>query len=132
MESLYHSHPNNMYHFKITFRLILIDLPFKSMERQSFVLSGFIHLLEHKFTAYWWSALAQLIEQGINTERVMSLIALSSLPKVFTKIFNLSKSIIPSCLKYATIIPLPKEPVISDLNDYHQVAPTPVMMKCGV
>lgn len=54
------------------------------------------------------------------------------LSEVFTKIFNLSlsKSIIPPCLKSATIIPLPKKPVISGLNDYRPVALTPVIMKC--
>ena len=51
---------------------------------------------------------------------------------VFTEIFNLSlsKAIIPSCLKSTTIIPLPKKPVVSSLNDYRPVALTPVIMKC--
>lgn len=40
---------------------------------------------------------------------------------IVTKIFNLSLS---------TIIPPPKKPVVSNLNDYHPVAPTPVIMKC--
>ncbi|KAI4905163.1 hypothetical protein NFI96_024919 [Prochilodus magdalenae] len=48
---------------------------------------------------------------------------------VFTKIFNLSlsKSIIPPCLKSATIIPLPKK---NTTSDYRPVALTPIIMKC--
>ncbi|KAK3548145.1 hypothetical protein QTP70_004851 [Hemibagrus guttatus] len=51
---------------------------------------------------------------------------------VFTRIFNqsLSQSTVPPCLKSSTIIPLPKKPHISSLNDYRPVALTPVVMKC--
>ncbi|KAK3575095.1 hypothetical protein QTP86_020708 [Hemibagrus guttatus] len=51
---------------------------------------------------------------------------------VFTMIFNqsLSQSTVPPCLKSSTIIPLPKKPHISSLNDYRPVALTPVVMKC--
>lgn len=51
---------------------------------------------------------------------------------VFTRIFNssLSQATIPSCLKSATIIPVPKKPVPEDLNSYRPVALTPVVMKC--
>ncbi|KAL6479062.1 hypothetical protein MHYP_G00124950 [Metynnis hypsauchen] len=51
---------------------------------------------------------------------------------VFTKIFNLSlsKSIIPPCLKSASIIPLPKKTSTSDLSDYRPVTLTLVIMKC--
>ncbi len=54
------------------------------------------------------------------------------LSAVFTKMFNLSLSTvtIPSCLKSATIIPLPKKTVISGLKDYRPVALTPVILKC--
>ena len=50
---------------------------------------------------------------------------------VFTIIFSLSlsKSIIPPCLKSATVIPLPEKFVISDLSDYRPIALTPVIMK---
>ncbi|KAI2646426.1 LINE-1 retrotransposable element ORF2 protein [Labeo rohita] len=53
------------------------------------------------------------------------------LPGVLTKIFNLSlsKSIVPSCLKSATIIPLLNNSAINCLNDYCPVALTPVITK---
>lgn len=51
---------------------------------------------------------------------------------VFTKILNLSlsKSIVPSCLKSVTIIPLPNKTVINCHNDYRLVKLTPVITKC--
>ncbi|KAK3567066.1 hypothetical protein QTP86_009261 [Hemibagrus guttatus] len=51
---------------------------------------------------------------------------------IFTRIFNqsLSQSTVPPCLKSSTIIPLPKKPHISSLNNYRPVALTPVVMKC--
>lgn len=54
------------------------------------------------------------------------------LTAVFTKIFNLSlaQATIPSCLKTSIIIPVPKKPSPSSLNDYRPVALTSVVMKC--
>ncbi|KAK1794175.1 hypothetical protein P4O66_011076, partial [Electrophorus voltai] len=54
------------------------------------------------------------------------------LAPVFTNIFNLSLTlrIIPSSFKRSTIVPIPKKPRPSDLNDYHPVALTSVVMKC--
>ncbi|KAK1794450.1 hypothetical protein P4O66_011319, partial [Electrophorus voltai] len=54
------------------------------------------------------------------------------LAQVFTDIFNLSLTlgIIPSSFKLSTIVPIPKKPRPSDLNDYGPVALTLVMMKC--
>ncbi|KAK1792063.1 hypothetical protein P4O66_001841 [Electrophorus voltai] len=54
------------------------------------------------------------------------------LAPVFTDIFNLSLmlGIIPSCFKQSTIIPVPKKPRPSSLNDYRPVALTSVVMKC--
>uniref|UniRef100_A0A8C7X192 Reverse transcriptase domain-containing protein n=1 Tax=Oryzias sinensis TaxID=183150 RepID=A0A8C7X192_9TELE len=54
------------------------------------------------------------------------------LAPILTEIFNLSlaQAVIPSCLKSATIIPVPKKSPISSLNDYRPVALTPVIMKC--
>ncbi|TKS65504.1 RNA-directed DNA polymerase from mobile element jockey [Collichthys lucidus] len=51
---------------------------------------------------------------------------------VFTRIFNrsLAQSSVPPCLKSSTIVPLPKKPHITSLNDYRPVALTPVVMKC--
>ncbi|KAL0199254.1 hypothetical protein M9458_007794, partial [Cirrhinus mrigala] len=51
---------------------------------------------------------------------------------IFTKIFNqsLAQSTVPPCLKSSIIVPLPKKPHISSLNDYRPVALTPVVMKC--
>ncbi|KAK1795717.1 hypothetical protein P4O66_001026 [Electrophorus voltai] len=54
------------------------------------------------------------------------------LAPVFTNIFNLSLTlgIVPSSFKRSTIVPVPKKPRPSDLNDYRPVALTSVVMKC--
>ncbi|KAK1802036.1 hypothetical protein P4O66_004368 [Electrophorus voltai] len=54
------------------------------------------------------------------------------LAPVFTDIFNLSLTlgIVPSSFKRSTIVPVPKKPRPSNLNDYHPVALTSVVMKC--
>ncbi|KAK1802009.1 hypothetical protein P4O66_022242, partial [Electrophorus voltai] len=54
------------------------------------------------------------------------------LAPVFTNIFNLSLTliIVPSSFKRSTIVPVPKKPQPSDLNDHRPVALTSVMMKC--
>ena len=54
------------------------------------------------------------------------------LSSVFTDIFNLSltESVIPTCFKQTTIVPVPKEVKVTCLNDYHSVALTSVAMKC--
>jgi len=51
---------------------------------------------------------------------------------VFTKIFNISltQASIPTCLQSATIVPVPKKPIVSNLNDCRPVALTSVVMKC--
>jgi len=51
---------------------------------------------------------------------------------VFTDIFNLSlsPSVVPNSFKGATIIPVPKKPSVSCLNDYRPVVLTSVVMKC--
>ena len=48
---------------------------------------------------------------------------------VFTDIFNqsLSQSVVPTCFKMATIVPVPKK---AELNDYCPIALTSVIMKC--
>ncbi|XP_061612198.1 galactokinase isoform X1 [Phyllopteryx taeniolatus] len=53
------------------------------------------------------------------------------LAPVFTQIFNRSLELceVPSCFKCSTIIPVPKKPAISGLNDYRPVALTSVIMK---
>ncbi len=50
---------------------------------------------------------------------------------IFTKIFNrpLELCEVPSCFKHSTIIPIPKKPKITGLNDYRYVALTSVVMK---
>lgn len=52
------------------------------------------------------------------------------LTEVFTKIFNTSllQTTIPSCLKSATIIPIPKKQVSVDLNNFRPVALTRVIL----
>ncbi len=51
---------------------------------------------------------------------------------VFTDIFNLSLSlsVVPSCLKKSTIVPIPKKNKITCLNDWRPVALTPIFSKC--
>ena len=54
------------------------------------------------------------------------------LASVFTDIFNLSlaESVIPTCFKQTTIVPVPKNTKITCLNDYQPIALTSVAMKC--
>ncbi len=51
---------------------------------------------------------------------------------VFTDIFNLSisLSVVPSCFKESTIVPIPKKNKITCLNDWWPVALTPIFSKC--
>ncbi len=51
---------------------------------------------------------------------------------MFTDIFNTSLSLasVPTCLKTATIVPVPKCSTVTGLNDYRPIALTPVVMKC--
>ncbi len=53
------------------------------------------------------------------------------LAPIFTQIFNRSLELceVPSCFKCSTIIPVPKKPTITGLNDYRPVALTSVAMK---
>ncbi|MCJ8747486.1 hypothetical protein PDJAM_G00154020 [Pangasius djambal] len=53
------------------------------------------------------------------------------LSSIFTLIFNRSLELceVPSCFKHSTIIPVPKKPKITGLNDYRPVALTSVVMK---
>ncbi|KAI5613924.1 hypothetical protein C0J50_11223 [Silurus asotus] len=52
--------------------------------------------------------------------------------EVFTDIFNLSlaQAIVPTCIKSATIVPVPKHSTATELADFHPVALTPVIAKC--
>ncbi|KAI3355175.1 hypothetical protein L3Q82_017875 [Scortum barcoo] len=54
------------------------------------------------------------------------------LTEVLTDIFNtsLQQAVVPTCLKTATIIPIPKTSTVTGLNDYRPVALTPIVMKC--
>ncbi len=53
------------------------------------------------------------------------------LAPIFTKIFNRSLELceVTSCFKCSTIIPIPKKPKITELNDYRPVALMSVVMK---
>ncbi len=53
------------------------------------------------------------------------------LAHIFSQIFNRSLELceVPSCFKRSTIIPVPKKPKITGLNDYRPVALTSVVMK---
>ncbi|KAK3568591.1 hypothetical protein QTP86_009402 [Hemibagrus guttatus] len=65
------------------------------------------------------------------TGRVLKACA-HQLAPVFTEIFNLSleQSMILTCFKQSTIVPVPKKPQPACLNDYHSVVLTSVVMKC--
>jgi len=54
------------------------------------------------------------------------------LAEIFTSIFNLClyQSAVPTVFKQTTIVPIPKKPSITCLNDYRPVALTPIIMKC--
>ncbi|KAK1806279.1 hypothetical protein P4O66_000148 [Electrophorus voltai] len=54
------------------------------------------------------------------------------LADVLTDIFNISLScaMVPACFKTTTIIPVPKKPTMSCLNDYRPIALTSIIMKC--
>ena len=49
---------------------------------------------------------------------------LDQLSSVFTDIFNLSltESVIPTCFKQTTIVPVPKDAKVNCLNDYRSVS----------
>ena len=51
---------------------------------------------------------------------------------VFSDIFklSLSLSVLPTCFKRTTIVPVPKNTKVTCLNDYPPVALTSVIMKC--
>ncbi len=53
------------------------------------------------------------------------------LAPIFTQIFNRSLELceVPCCFKRSTIIPVPKKPKITGLNNYRPVALTSVVMK---
>ena len=57
----------------------------------------------------------------------------NQLASVFTDIFNLSltESVVPTCFKQTTIVPVPKEATnVTCLNDYRPMALTSVAMMC--
>ena len=56
---------------------------------------------------------------------------MDQLSSVFTDIlnFSLTESVIPTCFKQTTIVPVPKEGKVTYLNDYCPVALTSVSMK---
>uniref|UniRef100_A0A3B1K8G0 Reverse transcriptase domain-containing protein n=1 Tax=Astyanax mexicanus TaxID=7994 RepID=A0A3B1K8G0_ASTMX len=56
----------------------------------------------------------------------------NELANIFSSIFNLSlsQSIVPTCYKNTTIVPLPKRSPPTCLNDYRPVALTLIIMKC--
>ena len=40
------------------------------------------------------------------------------------------QSVVPTCFKMATIVPVPKKAKVTELNDYRPIALTSVIMKC--
>ncbi|KAI4891278.1 hypothetical protein NFI96_006373, partial [Prochilodus magdalenae] len=52
--------------------------------------------------------------------------------EVLADIFNVSltQAAVPTCMKTATIIPVPKSSTVTSLNDYRQIALTPIVTKC--
>jgi hypothetical protein len=57
---------------------------------------------------------------------------MDQLASVFTDIFNLclTESVIPTCFKATTIVPVPNKAKVTCRNDYRPVALTSVAMKC--
>jgi hypothetical protein len=51
-----------------------------------------------------------------------------TLPHIFNP--SLSQSVVPTCFKVATIVPVPKKAKIIEINDYRPVALASVIMKC--
>ncbi|KAK3566409.1 hypothetical protein QTP86_032274 [Hemibagrus guttatus] len=58
--------------------------------------------------------------------------SVEQLADVFTDIFkiSLSSTVVPTCLKTMTIVPVRKKSTVSCLNDYRPIALTPIVMKC--
>ncbi|KAK1793154.1 hypothetical protein P4O66_011403 [Electrophorus voltai] len=54
------------------------------------------------------------------------------LADVLTDIFSISLSctVVPACFKTTTIVPVPKKPTVSCLNDYRPIALASIIMKC--
>ena len=76
-----------------------------------------------------------LISLGIPEERIPGHVlraCADQLASVFIDIFNLSllQSIIPTCFKVTTIVPVPDNSKGNFLNEYRPIALTSVIMKC--
>ena len=52
------------------------------------------------------------------------------LASVFTDIFNLSLTVIPTCFKQSTTVPVPKNTKVTCLNDHQPITLTSVATKC--
>ena len=63
---------------------------------------------------------------------IPSLRCADKLSGVFLDIFNLSisQSVVPTCFKMSTIVPVTKKVNVTELNDYCPVALTSVIMTC--
>ncbi len=72
---------------------------------------------------YWVQKTSQLRSQEIRA---------CTFQLFFTNIFNLSLSLsmVPSCFKKSTIVPIPKKNKITCLNDWRPVTLTPIFRKC--
>lgn len=74
------------------------------------------------------------MSQAVGPDGVMGWVLRGSadqLTVVFTDIFNwsLQQGVIPICFKTSMIVPVPKRSPVKNLNDYHPVALTLVIMK---
>ncbi|KAI3375924.1 hypothetical protein L3Q82_016342, partial [Scortum barcoo] len=71
-------------------------------------------------------------DSSLHQEKSPSVAVHTSSPRCWTDIFNtsLQQAAVPTCLKTATIIPIPKTSTVTGLNDYRPVALTPIVMKC--
>ena len=103
------------------------------------------HAREHQL--FWMTVIMLLVANVIRTFKQVNIhkaagpdgkpgrvlkACTDQLASVFTDIFNLSltKSVIPTCFKQTTIVPVPKEAKATCLNDYRPIALTSVTMKC--
>ncbi|KAK3561941.1 hypothetical protein QTP86_019064 [Hemibagrus guttatus] len=91
-----------------------------------------VRILEHRVAGEHHFQLLKGLLSFSRPENPVRLAFPEQLADVFTDIFNisLSSTVVPTCLKTTTVIPMPKKSAVSCHNDYCPVALTPIIMKC--
>ncbi|KAK1799527.1 hypothetical protein P4O66_000409 [Electrophorus voltai] len=72
-----------------------------------------------------------VVKKSIPSQNVLTDI-LTDIFNILTDIFNISLSctVVSTCFKTTTIVPVPKKYTVSCLNDYRPITLTPIIMKC--